>query len=201
MEIEVFSDDSLGWSGDFAVAAETGPYAHQVGSFYGTVTGNSISAICETSDGVEFQLTGTAVNRSSLKLTRSDIPGTVLDFQLIQPNGPVARADTSFNMSSGGSSGRVGISTTPYSIQGGGTMYEYRGTWLGLNCTFWAYTSGYATVVTQVNDFAINSANFRSYKLSDFGTVSQSTTSSQVSIWSPVTKSQVKYTNVINVSP
>jgi len=201
MEIEILANDNLAWSGEFAVAAETGPYAHQVGSFEGKVSGTTVSATCEAIGGTEFELTGTVNSASTMQLTRSDIPGTVLNFTLVKPQNPKARADTSFNMNTNGSNGRVTMSTNPFSVQGGGTMTEYRGTWLGLNVTFWAYSSGFATIVTYINDFAISTANFANYKLSDFGTASQTSSSGQVSVYSGVTKSQFKYRTTTQVSP
>ncbi|MDR3690720.1 MAG: hypothetical protein P4L46_15185 [Fimbriimonas sp.] len=205
MEIEILANDNRAWSGEFAVSAETGPYAFQTGSFEGTLNGPSAAATCEAADGTVFQLSGTVNGNSSLQLTRSDIPGVVLNFTPVTPMSPNRRADTSFNMAtsgaSSGSSGRVTISTTPYSVQGGGTMTEYRGTWLGLNVTFWSYSSGYASIIVYVNDFAISSINFASYRLSDFGTSSQSSSNARVTVYSPVTKSQVQFPNAAKVSP
>lgn len=91
------------------------------------------------------------------------------------------------------------MSTDPYSIQG--TMTEYRGTWLGLNVTFWSYSNGYATIVTYINDYAINTASFSSYKITDFGTLSLTSSSGQIAVYSAVTKSQFKYKTVTQVSP
>ena len=200
MVIEIFADDTLAWTGDFAVAAESGPYAHQVGSFEGSVSGGIINATCETVDGYEFQLTGTVKNHANLELTRSDIPGTVLDFKAVQPNQTVARGETSFNLNTG-TNGRVTLSDTPYSTQANGTMFEYRGKWQGLNVTFWSYSSGYATLVIYGNDYAVTSTSFRNYKLSDFATSSQTSVSSHTSTYSPITKAQVKFKGSADVSP
>ena len=205
MEIEILADDDRAWEGEFAVATETGPYAHQTGTFVGTATGGTLTATCQTPDGVTFDLTGTR-NGPDLQLTRSDIPGIVLNFQPVTAMAPKAgRADTSFNLSIGtgtgstGSNGRVTISTTPYSVNA--SMTEYRGTWLGLNVTFWSYNSGYASIVTYCNDYAVNTANFANYKLSDFATAKQSSASGRLSVYSAVTKSQFQYPNQSNVSP
>jgi len=205
MEIEILANDKLAWEGEFAVATETGPYAHQTGSFEGTVSGKTLTATCEAVDGTTFTLTGTA-NGTSLQLTRSDIPGTVLNFQPVQPLSPAAtRADTSFNLKTGGSTGstgstgRVTLSTSPYSVQG--TMTEYRGTWLGLNLTYWAYSSGYASMVIYCNDYAVETANFNTLRISDLGTVTQIGTSGRISVYSPVTKSQFHFPNISTVSP
>ncbi len=205
MEIEILANDDRAWEGEFAVAAETGPYAHQVGTFVGTVSGNKLSASCETPDGVSFDMTGTA-NSTGFQVTRSDIPGVVLNFQPVTPMPQKgSRADTSFNLSTGsstgsyGTSGRVTISTSPYSVQG--TLTEYRGTWLGLNVTFWSYSSGFASVVTYCNDYAVNTANFANYKLSDFATARLSTTAGRTSVYSAVTRSQFQFPNQSNASP
>ena len=199
MELEIFANDSSAWSGNFAVAAETGVYAHQTGSFEGTVTKNSINATCVAEDGTVFQLSGTANGDSSFSLTRSDLPGTVLTFLPVTQSGPVKNADTSFVLNAAGSSGRLVMSTTPFSVQG--TLTEYRGTWLGLNATFWAYSSGYASIVIYVNDFAISTSNFSNYKLSDFGTAKLTAGSGRVSVYSTVTKAQTQFGNLASVSP
>ena len=201
MEIEIFANDSLAWNGDFAVAAETGPYAHQTGSFQGTITGSQLNATCEAADGTSFQLSGTSNGDSSFTLVRSDIPGTTLTFLPVLQSGPVKRAETSFNLNTNNTSGRVVLSTTPFSVQGSGTMTEYRGTWLGLNVTFWAYASGYASVIVYVNDFAISTSNFSSYKLIDFGSANLTAASGRVSVYSAVTRSQFQFKNLASVSP
>lgn len=199
MEIEILANDNGAWSGDFAVAAETGPYAFQSGSFEGTISGNSVIATCEAIDGTAFQLSGTVNGDTSLQLTRSDIPGVVLNFTQVAPPKSKGLTVTSFNMNTNGSTGRVSLSTSPYSVQNG--MTEYRGTWLGLNVTFWSYSNGFATIVTYINDYAINTASFSSYKLADFGTLSLTSNSGQIAVYSAVTKSQFKYKTVTQVSP
>lgn len=205
MEIEILANDDRAWEGEFAVAAETGPYAHQTGTFEGSIAGNRLTATCQTPDGATFDFAGTT-SGTGLQLTRSDIPGTVLNFQPVTPMPQKSsRADTSFNLSIGGttgstgSSGRVTLSTSPFSVQG--TLTEYRGTWLGLNVTFWAYSSGYASIVTYCNDYAVNTANFSSYRLSDFATARVSSGSGRLSVYSAVTKSQFQFPNQSNVSP
>ena len=199
MEIEIFANDNLAWNGDFAVAAQTGPYAFQTGSFEGTVSGNMLTANCTAADGTTFQLSGTSNGDSSFTLTRSDIPGTTLTFLPVAQSGPVKRADTSFILNTNNSSGRVVMSTSSYSVQG--TLTEYRGTWLGVNVTFWAYFSGYASIVVYVNDYAVSMSNFTSYKLSDFGSASLTASGGRVSVWSPVTKTQFQFKNIATVSP
>ncbi len=201
MELEIFSDNSQSWSGDFAVATETGAYAHQTGSFEGTVTGNAINATCEPLDGESFHLNGTVVNDTTLRLTRSDIPGVVLDFHLVHPAPKVSRGEVSFNFNAGSTNARLTMSNTPYSVQAGGTMTEYRGQWQGLNVTFWAYSSGYATLVIQLNDIAIASISFANYKLSDFATVTANSASGSISSYNYTTKAQVRFKASATVSP
>ena len=203
MEIEILADDSVAWDGEFAVATETGPYAHQTGTFMGTISGNRVSANCEPVEGESFTLTGSA-NGKGLKLTRSDIPETALNFVPVVPMA-ASRGEVSFTLSTGtgtgstGTSGKATISTLPYSVHS--SMTEYRGTWLGLNFTFWAYTSGYASVITYVNDYAINSANFQNLKISDLGASRLASSSGRLSVYSPVTKSQFQFPNTTNVAP
>ena len=202
MVLEVFTDSAGVWSGEFAVAAETGPYAHQVGSFEGTDSGSSVTAVCETSDGTQFTISGTKNGAKSYQLTRSDVAGTVLTFLPVTASaGAASRADTSFNLNVGGTSGQVTVSTTPASIQGGGTMYEYRGTWQGVPATFWSYTSGYATVVLYVDPFAIDTVSFLSYKLTDFPTATKDSSSARVTVYSTVTKSQFRFDSKATASP
>jgi len=198
MEIEVFGNDAMGWSGTFAVAATTGPYAFQSGSFIGKIQGTSITADCEAVDGTEFQLTGTANGDASFALTRSDIPGTLLTFTPVQQSGLVQRANVTFTLNTSGTSSQVVLSTSPYSTQG--TLTEYRGTWKGLNLTFWSYSSGYASLALQVNDWAIGTINFSPFKISDIG-ATLSSVSGNVQMWSPVSKTMYKFGTSGSVSP
>ena len=204
MEIEILADNSVAWDGEFAVATETGPYAHQTGTFLGTISGNRVSATCEPMEGDSFTLTGTADGKS-LHLTRSDIPGTVLNFVPVMPMAAASREEVSFVLSTGtgtgstGTSGKATISTSPYSVQG--TMTEYRGTWLGLNFTFWAYNSGYASIITYMNDYAINTASFQNLKIADLGMARQASGSGRASVYSPVTRIQFHFPNTTIVAP
>ncbi|AIE86512.1 hypothetical protein [Fimbriimonas ginsengisoli] len=193
MEIEVLDNENGVWAGEFAVAAETGPYAHQIGSFEGRISGNTLTATCELADGSEFTMTGTADGNKSLKLTRSDIPGTVLNFVPVMPleAAVTSRADVSFMLTTGGTNGRIVISNSPYSVQAGGTMTEYRGAWQGMAVTFWSYSSGYASCVIYVDPMCIITANFNSLKLSDFSTANQ-TGSGLMTMYSSVVRAQVK---------
>ncbi len=201
MEIEILDNSSGVWAGEYAVATETGPYAHQVGSFEGTVSGTHLTATCENMDGTEFTLMGTANGNKSLLLTRSDIPGVTLNFQPVTPMSPSARADVTFTFNTGSSTGKMTLSTTPYSSQAAGTLYEYRGSWLGLPVTFWAYNSGYASVITYVDPLCINSANFANLRLTDLGSVTATTAGSQLTMYSTVIRAQVKFKGSCTVSP
>src|SRR5450432_240735 len=60
MELEILANDSLNWSGEYAVAAETGPYAFQDGTFDGTINGEAVTLNCDNDDGTSFTMTGTA---------------------------------------------------------------------------------------------------------------------------------------------
>ena len=199
MELEIFANDAMEWCGDFAVATETGPYAHQTGSFEGKLTGTSINAECETGDGTQFQLTGTANGDASFNLTRSDIPGVVLTFLPVKQMSPVHFADTSFILNSSGTNARAVVSTSPYSSQNG--LLEYRGTWNGVNLTFWSYSSGYASLAVQVNDWAIGTLNFTNYKITDTGTAKLNSASGNVQMWSPTAKVMFKFGTSGSVSP
>jgi len=198
MELEILADDSLNWEGEYAVSAETGPYAHQDGTFDGTISGDSVTLNCQNDDGTSFTMTGTG-NGQGFQLTRSDIPGTVLNFTPVTPLAPKGRADVSFNLNVTGSSGRCVLSDSAYSSSNG--LTEYRGTWQGLKVTFWAYSSGYANIVIYVNDYAIDSLSYASYRLTDFTTVSKNSSNGYMNVYSPVTKVILKFGAVGAVSP
>ena len=199
MELVVLSNDALSWSGEYAVSAETGPYAYQDGTFEGTKIGDAVTMNCQNDDGTSFTMTGTANGDNGFQLTRSDIAGTVLAFTPVAAPKHIAAADVSFNLNVTGSSGRCVISDQPYSVQG--TLTEYRGTWQGLKVIFWAYSTGYSNIVIYVNDYAIDSLNFASYRLSDFSSASKNSSSAYLNIYSPVTKAIVKFGAVGAVSP
>jgi len=199
MELVILSNDSLSWSGEYAVSAETGPYAHQDGTFDGTISGDNVVLNCDNDDGTSFTMTGTSTGDSGFQLTRSDIPGTVLNFTPVTPAPVKAFADVSFNLNVTGTSGRCTISNQPYSTQSG--MTEYRGTWQGLKVIFWAYSSGFANIVIYINDYAIDSLTLASYRLSDFSAVTKNTNSGYVNVYSPVTKVILKFGAVGTVSP
>jgi len=199
MELEILANDNLNWSGDYAVSAETGPYAHQDGSFNGSKNGESVTLSCDNDDGTSFTMTGTANGDNGFQLTRSDIPGTVLNFTPVAPPKRKGLADVSFNLNVTGTSGRCVLSDQAYSSSNG--LTEYRGTWQGLKVTFWAYNSGYANIVIYVNDFAIDSLNFSAYRLSDFSTVSKNSSSAYMNVYSPVTKVILKFGTVGAASP
>ena len=79
-------------------------------------------------------------------------------------------------------------------------MTEYRGAWLGLNVTFWAYSSGYASIVTYVDPMCIITSNITPYRLSDFSTVTSSGTGI-MTMYSSVVRAQIKVKFVPTVSP
>jgi hypothetical protein len=199
MALEILSNDSLNWEGEYAVAAETGPYAHQVGDFDGTINGKNVTMTCNNNDGSSFTMTGTAQGNQGFQLTRSDIPGTVLNFTPVTPAGLTARANASFNLNVTGSSGRCTISDQPYSTNS--SMTEYRGTWLGCNVTFWSYNSGYATIVVYVSDFAIDNVTLSRYRLSDFPTFTGAASSGKLTVYSPTSKATISFGGNVSVSP
>lgn len=203
MDIEIMHEGDGVISGTFAVAAATGPYAFQSGDFEGSVSGNSVTLVCEANDGTEFQMTGQQVG-NGFHLTRSDIPGTVLNFtfQAASPDFLLKnRADASFLITTGGTNGRMTISTTPYSTQGGGVLTEYRGTWQGVPATFWSYNTGAANIVLYVDPLAIDSFTFSNYRISDLSSATVSTTNGQISAYSNPTKSVFRFKNPVTCSP
>lgn len=201
MEIEILDNENGIWAGEFAVAAETGPYAHQVGSFEGKVSGNTLTATCELPDGTEFTLSGTANGNKSMTLTRSDIPGTPLTFLPVTLMTPAAsRGEVSFKLTTGGTDGRVVLNDSPVSVQAGGTMTEYRGTWQGVSVTYWQYSSGYASVVIYVDPVCIITANFNSYRFSNFPTTTV-TGAGRMTMYSSVTRTQIKVAFTPTASP
>jgi len=199
MELVIFSNDSLSWSGEYDDSAETGPYAYQDGTFSGTKNGDNVTMNCLNDDGTSFTMTGTANGDSSFSLTRSDLPGTVLNFTPVAVPKAAPTTDVSFNLNVTGSNGRCVMSTQVFSKQGG--MTEYHGTWQGLNVIFWAYDSGYANIVIYINDYAIDSLTYASYRFSDFATVSKNSNSGYMNAYSPKTKVILKFGAVGAVSP
>ena len=202
MVIEILDNEHGLWVGEFAVATETGPYAHQTGSFEGTLSGNVLNATCEVFDGTEFTMTGTADGDKSLSLTRSDIPGVVLTFLPVTPlpAAMASRSDASFHFTAGSTNGRVVISSSPHAIHSNGTLTEYRGAWLGMPVTYWAYSSGYASCVIYVDPMCIITSNFAVYKLTDFPTATVTGTG-QMTMYSSVIKAQVKVKITTTGSP
>lgn len=199
MVLEILADNNLNWEGEYAVSAESGVYAHQVGDFNGTISGNNVSLNCSNNDGSSFTMTGTAQGGQGFHLTRSDIPGVVLNFTLVTPASKPTRANVSFNLNVNSSSGRCTISDQPYSTNS--SMTEYRGNWLGCKVTFWSYASGYAAIVIYVNDFCINNVTLMSYRLSDFSSVTKAASSGRVTAYNPTARANINFGGSASVSP
>jgi hypothetical protein len=191
MEMEIFADDSNGWSGNFAVASVTGPYAEQTGSFQGTVTNGAVNATGDIDSGGTFQLTGTDDGDAGFHLTRSDLPGVVLNFTKVAAPTKGSRATVTFKLDGNGTSGQCALSDQPFSSTNGIT--EYRGTWQSCKVTFWSYSTGYANIVIYVNDFAIYNITLASYRLSDFASVTKAASSASLSIYNPISKVVMRY--------
>lgn len=204
MDIEVVDEGDGMVSGSFAVAAVTGPYAFQVGAFEGSISGGDVTMYCTTSDGAtQFQMSGTQ-SSSGFELTRSDIAGTVLHFTFEAPDSQFeTRGDvsTNFSTSQRGTSGKLTLSTTPYSVQGGGTLTEYRGTWLGVPATFWQYSTGQSNIVTYVDNITVDSTTFSSYKISDVPTASVTSGSGTLTAYSNTSRQQYRFNHVATCTP
>lgn len=171
MALEVFNNSNGTWTGDFAVAAETGPYAFQTGAFEGSIDGSAVEATCEIGDGTEFQLTGTVNRDGSLDLTRSDIPGQTLHFVLsteTPSTSQPSRADLSFKINTEHDSGRATVSDKPVHNLSGVKAYD--GKWNGTPIRMWAYDSGRATLYIYLDDRFISTTTLSKYRLSDFPT-------------------------------
>ena len=137
--------------------------------------------------------TGEGVVRG-FRLTRSrDIPGTVLNFTTVTPAKVRADAQVSFNLNVTGTSGRCSISDQPYSTNSSMTEYRFAHGRDSAPVTFWAYSSGYANIVIYINDYAIDSLTYSTYRLSDFSTVTKAASSGYMNVYSPVTKVITKY--------
>lgn len=175
MVLEVFTNTGKSWTGDFAVAAETGPYAYQTGAFEGSVEGTVVNATCEMGDGTEFELTGTANQDGSLELMRSDIPGKTLRFAPTTATSQKSRADHSFTISTGHTSGRATVSDQPRYNQNG--MRAYDGKWNGTPIRLWSYDSGRASLNIYLDNRFISTTILLSYRLADFPTATVSGTS------------------------
>lgn len=200
MEIEIVRNSDGIWMGEFAVAAETGEFAYQVGSFCGQINGDQVAASCTASDGTEFTLSGTATP-TGFVLTRSDAPGATLTFTLVSPSPAylASRGEASFQMDGGGTKGRATFNTNPYAVHG--TITEYRGTWNSLPVTFWAYDSGHASVVTSVDALCLQTSSFSGYRLSDFPTKSVTSSAGYMTAYNTTLKTQIKFKTVVTASP
>jgi len=205
MDIEVVDEGAGVISGSFAVAATTGPYAFEAGAFEGSIVGNSVSVDCTTSDGTEFQMTGTQ-GSNSFQLTRSDIPGTVLTFTFEAADTPsraipTSSVSTNCTLGTGGSSGKLTINTTPFSVQGGGVLTEYRGTYAGVAATFWQYNTGQANIVLNIDPITIDSATYSSLRVTDLPTVTATSSTASLTSYSTTTRTQFKTRHILNLAP
>jgi hypothetical protein len=175
MVLEVFLNFGGSWTGDFAVGAETGPYAFQAGAFEGSIQGSAVEATCETGDGKEFQLTGTANRDGTLDLTRSDIPGQTLRFVPETVTLHPTRANLSFSINTGHTRGRATVSDQPRHTLTGVKAYD--GTWNGTPIRLWAYDSGRASLNVYLDRRFISTTILPTYRLSDFPTATVTGTS------------------------
>lgn len=175
MALEVFSNSGVSWTGDFAVGAESGPYAFQTGAFEGSIQGMVVNATCETGDGKEFELSGTANGDGTLDLMRSDIPGQTLHFVPKPVTSPQSRANHSFTIRTGHTSGRATVSDVPKHEMSGVRAYD--GTWNGTPIRIWSYDSGRASLNIYLDYRFISTTVLSSYRLRDFPTVTTSGTS------------------------
>lgn len=201
MIIEVLADENGVWAGEFVVATETGAYAHQVGSFEGIISGRNIAATGEIMGGDEFQMNGTINSDGSWSLTRSDIPAT-LTFRPVPHTEPAqARGEASFNFNTGTNSGRVVLNSTPYAVHNGGEITEYRGKWNNLDATFWSYRSGLGNLVIYVDPMCIATSVWTSYRISDFPTATVASSNGYMTMFSSITRQQVRFRTSVTASP
>lgn len=188
-------------AGSFAIAGED---ANQAGSFLGTASGNAIDFKCETPDGKEFTLSGSKGAGETLTLTRSDLPGQPLTFRPLAELPRVgSRSPVSFLLTTGGTNGRVTIESEPASKTTSGTtiISEHKGTWAGVPVIFWAYSSGTANLTVYIDPMCVSSQIFANYRLADFGTKTIVAGSGQMTMYSSVTRSQIKYKVIPTASP
>jgi len=203
MDIEVVDEGAGEISGSFAVAATTGPYALEAGSFDGAVTGNSVSVDCTTADGDEFQMTGKQ-GSNGFQLTRSDIPGTVLLFTLEAPSArpravPTSSVQTNLTLGTSGTTGKLTISTSAYSVQG--PLTEYRGTFAGVPATFWQYNTGQSSIVLGIDPISLDTATYASLRLTDLPTVKAGTSAATMTTYSTITKTSFRTGHGQSIAP
>lgn len=188
-------------AGSFAVA---GGDANQAGAFQGTASGNEIDFKCVADDGEEFTLSGRKDSGDTLTLTRSDFPGKPITFRpLAELPGSGSRGPVSFLLTTGGTNGRVTVESIPASVTsaGGTTISEHKGTWQGVPVIFWAYSSGTANLTIYIDPMCVSSQVFSNYRLSDFGTKTVLAGTGQMTMYSSVTRTQIKYRVTPTVSP
>lgn len=192
------------WTGEFAIGGQKGPHSEQAGFFRGTASGNQVEATCETPDGGTFKIEGTVASDNSLALTRSDIPGSALAFRAVAPlPAGNTRGDASFLLTTGGTNGRVTVSTSPSSVtvSGSTTISEHRGTWQGVPVIFWAYSSGTANLTIYIDPMCVSSQVFATYRFADFSTKTVVAGNGQMTMYSSVTRTQIKYKVTPTASP
>ena len=192
------------WMGHFAIGGEKGPHSGQAGFFRGTAAGNHVEATCEAPDGGSFKIEGTLEGDNELTLTRSDIPGSAVAFHSVAPlPQPKVKSPVSFMLTTGGTNGRVTVESEPASKTTSGTVTiaEHKGSWHGVPVIFWAYSTGTANLTIYIDPMCVSSQVFSNYRLTDFGTKTVVAGSGQMTMYSSVTRSQIKYKVTPTASP
>jgi len=169
MILELSAGSGGVWSGGFEVDATTGTYADQTGAFGGGISGATIRAQGITNKGQEFDLTGTATT-NGFQLTRSDIPGVVLNFSRIASAASETRSTVSCHVTMGGTTGLATFSTTPEFTSSSG-MKSYAGSLNGVRIFMVVYPNH--TTSLECN-LGVNTANtistFNNYTIDDVAT-------------------------------
>jgi len=163
------------WFGEFSMDTDTGPYADQGGMIAGTLNGTAVSANCETFTGSTFTLSGTSQS-GGFQMTRSDIPGTTLNFTVVLPPIKSSLATTTFVLVSDSGNvpnqyyGRVELSTQP-TFQNA-NFAQYSGTFSSKldyvgKVGFSAYSDGTAILEVELGPGNTLGMLFPNYRITD----------------------------------
>ncbi|AIE86511.1 hypothetical protein OP10G_3143 [Fimbriimonas ginsengisoli Gsoil 348] len=103
------------WSGSFNEASDDNAAEDVSGLFSGTRAGNSVTADILTDGGVKISLSGSYQSDGTIRLTRSDLPGSTLVFHTVKANSAAAtRSSVQFSIKFPNSSpSTIAVDSTP----------------------------------------------------------------------------------------
>jgi len=157
MSLNVESGQPSFFDADFWVLSQAGADAFEGGSCYGDVSGQTVQAACVDETGANFQLTGQAV-QGGYDLTRSDIPGSTLQFR----SSDVIQATTLTTIQFPYQIDIAGSyrATVKGVINDGNVASELKGTFALMPTTVVFYGQSFTTITVDISEFAHLYAEF-----------------------------------------